>query len=452
MLVYWVGTSFLICALAFYNRYPLVFSDSGTYIRSAFTLEPPVDRPIGYGLIIRAVTWQSTLWTVVLFQAGMLSWLLWETLRKVLPAGISLPRAHFALVLVLVLCSSMPWYAAQIMPDVLTPMLTLIFYLLLRAPELGVIKRGFLWTCLFFFLIAHNAHVVMATLLVAGLTFVRLVRADRAAWPRFWPNLGGAVVALGSGVLFVAWYNGQNGLRPVFAPASNVFLAARLCENNLLADFLKEHCGDRDYCLCDLKDSLPTAPVDFIWGDNSITTKLGYLTRADSLVKPAVHDLLSEPKYVFRFLRSSLVASMVQLFQVNAVSGMSPYLEGSAPYLEIRKQLPWEFSSYTSSAQSGGAWWDTSFNNRIVQLALILAMCILAWTFRTWRDHGELRILVPLLLAWVMLNAMVTASLANVFDRLQSRVAWLVVMAACVVLVQSPWGRRLLQKPDFCEE
>lgn len=55
-LLYLVGTAFLIIALAFFNRYPLVYSDTGTYIRSAFTLHPPVDRPIGYSLIIRAVT------------------------------------------------------------------------------------------------------------------------------------------------------------------------------------------------------------------------------------------------------------------------------------------------------------------------------------------------------------------------------------------------------------
>lgn len=73
-LLYLVGTAFLIIALAFFNRYPLVYSDTGTYIRSAFTLHPPVDRPIGYSLIIRAVTWQSTLWTVVLFQKIPRTW------------------------------------------------------------------------------------------------------------------------------------------------------------------------------------------------------------------------------------------------------------------------------------------------------------------------------------------------------------------------------------------
>ncbi len=450
--LYLIGATFLISALAFYNRYPLVFSDSGTYIRSAFTLEPPSDRPIGYGLIIRAVTWQSTLWTVVLFQSFMLAWLLWETLKKVLPAKTSLPRVHLILVLCLVLFSSMPWYAAQIMPDIFTPMIALVMYLLFRAPELGWWKRGFLWVCLFFFLITHYANTAMAVLLLASLGAVKLAGRSHSDWPRFWPNLGGMAAVLASGILFTAWYNGQHGLRYTFSPTSNVFLAARLCENRMLGDFLDGHCADKGYSICAYKDALPVLPTDFIWKENSVVSRMGGLVEADSLLAPVVHDFFREPAFVGRFIRNSLTASVVQLFQVNAVSGMSPYMEDSAPYYEMAKRLPGEFSSYVTDMQNNGAWWDTIFFNRVVQLALVLSLCFLAWTRRAWRAHTELRLLVPFLLGWVVLNAMVTASLANVFDRLQSRVAWLVVLAACMALVQTEWGRRVPEKPDLRSE
>ncbi len=441
------GATLLIAILAFYNRYPLVFSDSGTYIRGAFLLEPPPDRPIGYSLIIRAVTWQSTLWTVVLFQAGMMAWLLWETLRKVLPAQVVLWRAHLLLTLVLVLFTSLPWYAAQI---IFTPMIALILYLLFRAPELGWMKRGFLWICLFFFLITHNAHVAMAVLLLGGMALVRLTGKHWLAWPRFWPNLIGMLAVLGAGVGFISWYNGQHGMRPVFSPASNVFLAARLCENGMLGDFLDEHCGERQYVLCPYKDELPMVPVQFIWGDSSMVGRIGpQLTVADSALAPIVHDLLSEPAYFLRFLRSSMVASVVQLFQVNAVMGMSPSMEGSAPYGEVADRLPHELSSYVADMQNNGAWWDTIFFSRVVQFTMLLSVLVLAWTRDRWWAHPQISSLVPLLIGWVLLNAVVTASLANVFDRLQSRVAWLVVLAACLALTQTAWGKRLLEKPDF---
>lgn len=447
MFAYGACVTFLIAACAFFNRYPLVFSDSGTYIRSAFTLEPPPDRPIGYSLIIRAVTWQSTLWTVVLFQAAMLAWLLWETLKKVLPARLDLLRSHLVLVLGLVLFTSMPWYAAQIMPDIFSAMVILVLYLLFRAQELGKVKRAFLWTCLFFFLITHNSHVAMAALLLIGLAVFRFFRRQWA-WPRFWANWGGTAGVLVLAVAFVSWYNGQHGLRYTFSPASNVFLSARLCENRMLGDFLDEHCGDRAYPLCGYKDQLPMLPAAFIWGDNSINWRMSHdMAEVDSMLAPMVHDFFLEPGYVGRFLRSSVVACVAQLFQVGAVSGATPYLEGSAPYREVADRLPWELSSYANSMQAKGAWWDTSFNDRVARLTVLLALGLIAWAGPLWRPHPELRLLIPLLLAWVVLNAVVTASLANVYDRLQSRVAWLVVLAACLVLAQSKWCKRVFGNP-----
>ena len=38
---------------AFVNGYPLIYSDTSTFIHSAFELQPPMDRPITYGLFIR---------------------------------------------------------------------------------------------------------------------------------------------------------------------------------------------------------------------------------------------------------------------------------------------------------------------------------------------------------------------------------------------------------------
>lgn len=227
-------------------------------------------------------------------------------------------------------------------------------------------------------------------------------------------------------------------MRPVFAPASNVFLSARLCENGMLGDFLDEHCADRNYALCPYKDELPLVPAQFIWGDSSMVSRIGpQLIVADSVLAPVVHDLLTEPAYLGRFVRSSFVASITQLFQISAGSSLSPYGKGSAPYTEMGNRLPWELSSYNTSMQANGAWWDLGFANRVVQVVLLLSICLLVWHRRTWMAHPELRWLIPLLLIWVELNAVAAHSLANVFDRLQSRVAWSVMLAACLTLLQT---------------
>lgn len=442
---YLIGCAFLVSAIAFINRYPLVYSDSGTYIRSAFTLMPPDDRPIGYGLIIRAVTWQSTLWTVVLFQGAMISWLLYETLKQLLPVGIVIWRAHLILLGLLMILTSMPWYMAQIMPDAITPMLGLILYLLLAGKGLSHARVIFLWVSLFFFLITHNSHVAMGLLFLALAALYALVRRRTTQW--FWITWGGALAMVIGGIVFVAQYNGAHGLKTEFSPSANVFLAGRLCEGELMGDFLDEHCGQREYALCPYKEELPLIPGDFIWGTSSITDRLGgNLSRVDSLVKPVVHDLLTEPEYLGRYLRMCAVASVTQLFQVNTNSGVVSFYKDSAPYAAIKERLPWEASMYITSLQAHNRWADLDIHDHLVHLALFLSVLILMWCWPSTAREEGLRAFILVMLAWVVLNAVVTASLANVYDRLQSRVAWLTVLSAIIVLMRTPWGERILAK------
>ncbi|MEZ4979591.1 MAG: hypothetical protein R2772_09875 [Chitinophagales bacterium] len=54
---------------AFYNGYPLVYSDTGTYIQSGMEMLIPNDRPIFYGLFIRIFSLGFSLWLVIYIQA-----------------------------------------------------------------------------------------------------------------------------------------------------------------------------------------------------------------------------------------------------------------------------------------------------------------------------------------------------------------------------------------------
>ncbi len=442
---YLIGCAFLVCSVAFINRYPLVYSDTGTYIRSSFSLLPPDDRPIGYGLIIRAVTWQSTLWTVVIFQGAMIAWLLYETLGQLLPIGTVIWRVHLLLLGVLMLVTSMPWYMAQVMPDAMTPMVGVILFLLFVGRSISFPKQAFLWICLFFFLIAHNSHVAMSLLFLALAAFHVLVR--RTSFARFWLVWVAVLVTTIGGIFFAAQYNGAHGMRAEYSPAANAFFAGRLCEGELMGDFLDEHCGEKRYALCPYKDELPVIPGDFIWGSNSIVARLGgNLSTVDSLIAPEVHDLLSDPVYLGRYVRMAIVASVTQLFQVNTNSGIVSYCEGSAPYLAIQEKLPWEASMYITSLQAHNAWWNLEFQDRIVHMALFLSVLVLVWCWRSSMKFEALHSFILTMLAWVVLNAAVTASLANVYDRLQSRVAWLTVLSAIIMLMRTPRGERMLAK------
>ena len=46
-------SAFILIIPAFYNGFPLVYSDTGAYISSGMELIFPIDRPITYGLFMR---------------------------------------------------------------------------------------------------------------------------------------------------------------------------------------------------------------------------------------------------------------------------------------------------------------------------------------------------------------------------------------------------------------
>lgn len=66
---------------AFWNGYPLVFADTGTYLGQALQVYLGWDRPPFYSAFLLATHWRLTLWGPVLAQALIVAHLLGVTLR-----------------------------------------------------------------------------------------------------------------------------------------------------------------------------------------------------------------------------------------------------------------------------------------------------------------------------------------------------------------------------------
>ena len=436
---YYLFTGMLVSGLAFINQYPLVYSDTGAYLENSFSLIPSADRPIGYGLIIRAFSWQSTLWPVVIFQGMVASWLIMLVVREIIPEKRRHITIHLTLLAVLLLCSSLPWYAAQLMADNFTPLVLLIAFLLFRAKLLGPVREGVLWLLLFFFLATHNSHFPMAALL-SMLILLRHVwrngfRGQRAFW---WKWGAFNVVALGAATMVASFNYAAHG-RFQMSRASNVFLAGRLCEPGIMADYMKTAGPHSDNLFWKYKDHLPADAGDLLWSKDQFIQQNGLsIAQADSILAPVVADILRQPKYLVRFARSSFTSTFIQLFQWDAGTGLGKYGEDSAPRYSIARRMPDEVYHYDHSRQQWNAYYDSDRANRFGSVALALSVLVLAllW-FRPRRAS-----LAPLysmgnwVAVWVLLNAFVTSTFAVVDPRLQSRVMWLLPLCAFLVLVQ----------------
>ena len=118
---------------ALWNGYPLVFSDTGTYLSQAIHHYVGWDRPIFYSLFLFPLHLTLTTWPAIAAQALLASHTLHLVRRTLLPRVSDwclLPLAAL-----LALASSLPWFVSQLMPDLFTPLLVLVLALLCLAPK-----------------------------------------------------------------------------------------------------------------------------------------------------------------------------------------------------------------------------------------------------------------------------------------------------------------------------
>ena len=434
--LYFFGTTLLICAPAFYNRYPLVYFDTGSYLYQAFDLHPDFDRPIGYGLFIRVLSMKMTTWTVIIGQSLILNYLIFRTLKVLIDSRKSY-AIHLTIVAFLMLFSSMSWYAAQLMPDIFTSALLLAVFLLIGIKDLKWPEGIFLLALIGLFTICHYSHSAISILLIVLLAigiwrkFPALRTTERPLL-----KVGGLVATVVAGMLFLSSYNYKAGLGFKYSLSSNVFLTANLCEMGLLQIYLDENCENSELSLCKYKDHLPKETGGFLWAHNGPFQGEGLnWTQANEEYAQVVNDFITRPRYLAMFVKESGKATFKQLFQVNIGSGLYSFKDPSSPpYSPIEKHLPQELNEYLESVQSKGVWNFRIFN-LINYLILVLSIITLAWAAALRLISQKFGLFLLVVFSGVFFNAFVTASLANVYERLQARVTWLIVFAALIALV-----------------
>jgi hypothetical protein len=146
-----------------YNAFPLVTSDSGTYIASGLQGWVPIDRPLFYGLFVGFLSLKHSLWYPIIIQSLILAILLFKMYQHFLS---SVKNGMIYLFITLIICSltGIAWFSVQIMPDIFVAIGFFSFVLLLLKPIENIEK----WTLALFYLISlamHNSHMLIFNLL-----------------------------------------------------------------------------------------------------------------------------------------------------------------------------------------------------------------------------------------------------------------------------------------------
>lgn len=433
LLYYGLGLLFLIWP-ALYNGFPLLYSDSGTYLNSSIDLVPPNDRPIFYGYFLRITAMQAVLWIPIIVQGVLSFWIIHLTVKRILTRHTRIITLSFALILSIL--TGIPWYTSQLMPDLFTALMILLCYLYLTSLNDKKWLQILFVLLSIFFTGMHLSNTLILAIILAPL-FIKevwlLIKKKENKLSRI------IVLYLTIPIVFLIQasinYSEHGSFK--ISRNTNLFLAAKCLESPLLKTYMKDNPNHIKLPYADQIDSLPDSPMGFLWDGNSPinTSGLNHLQN-DSLFEPVMKDLFSISYYRNWFIKEAFRSSMEQIRFHKVGSGLIPYGENSAPYFVISKHYESELKPYLNArqqTQKGGI--ENTYHDSISEPIYHWSFYITLLGLLFVKVRKSLGYLIVIILLGIYSNALITAGLANIYDRLQVRVNWLITFSALICLV-----------------
>jgi drug/metabolite transporter superfamily protein YnfA len=419
------GGSFCLSALlliwpALWNGYPLMFADSGTYVIQVPTLSLGWDRPPFYSLFLLLFHLRLSLWPVVVAQAFAATLLLRLALRAVAPCGSEWRLVGVAGVLAV--ASSLPWFAAQVMPDLFTGLLVIALALLATRPGWMLAAAATAMITL------HLSHLPLAVAVLAGVLAWRWWR-DRA-------RPGWAVVlppVLAAGLLLCTNLIGHG--RAAIAPFGGVFLLARLIEDGPARAVLARDCDHAGWALCRDRADLPPTADAVLWSPTSPLQAVERAARDQRRVADEADAIVARTwrTEAPAVLAGAGRATLRQLAAFGTGDGLHPWPEAVTP--KLARVLPEaDLAGYAQSRQTLGTLAVPAWLRALHVAAALAGVALCPLLLLLPGVPEAARVLALATLIALPVNAAVTGALSGPHDRYQSRVMWLpLAVAACAL-------------------
>lgn len=396
-------------------------------------------RSVYYGVLVYAGYLTSDLWLAVVLQALAVAYPL--HLLMVRLWGLR-QRVFVASVAVLGLLTPLGAYTGFLMPDVFAPVALLsiaalaVYWRQLRPPD-----RWALGLLLAYALSVHASHLAVAVLLLMLLLAARLLASRARAL-----SLAGILVVAGccAAALAAEWTFNKAVTAAVGAPPLRLpHPMARLIDMGPGTDYLKERCPAAGYAACAFVRNYPTQWTDFLFSTDPAKG-------AFALADPDTRRRLSDEQlgFVLAVVREhpGRVAASIALDVLHQLShfGMDIWDYGTnLPGLYVGR-VP---ESVLADMQDSWAGQKTSAINTLLTRTTYAAVIasLVFWGLWRWRGPGLRATGAPVLppgfsefaclvVAGVVANAAVCATLASSLDRFQARVVWLLPFLALSAL------------------
>jgi hypothetical protein len=425
--------------VALFNGYPVVFSDTGSYLLTGSTLIAlwPFRSP-GYSIFTRLTSLGLSAWFVVGAQAIIVVYVLDKTCEYL----IGNERRYreiclLASVSILAVLTSLPWLVSLLMPDVFAGIVFLSSFLLAFHDQLPGGSRLCLAAILMIAAAAHASLLPIAILFAALLIVVKIMARFRRAVTLRAAVLASLVAPLIAAGLSTAALNYRMHLGFRFSPSGQLFMLSRLFADGLAADFLRESCPKQPFVACSYLSRLPRTQTEFLFEEHPL---LGEMAEHPDEMGEIVRGTLATHK--LRFLTSSMKGTLLQFAAIRTGDEVRSFHANEWNTNALGQVFPGDYWEFLYSRQSRGQLLPLVNAAAVIDTVtfwLSAAACLAFVCFKTAR---RLNLFFLAAMAFFLINAAVCATFSGVFDRYQSRVAWLAALCAAVYVCHWFKGRR----------
>lgn len=401
----------MLCSLAFFNKFPLLYPDTAAYITSGFKGIVPNDRPIFYGLFLRHISLNENLWLVVFAQSLILSYLVFLFTTSVLKRSLT---TYIGVLAILTVTTGVTLPAGQLVPDIFTPILLLAMGLVLFA-NLSIKHLVAVAIIIVVSILVHFSNVALGLVLLAfcWLLVWRRHVSLRHAWV--------VSSAVGLAMILIPSIHALFGGGFTYVKAGYLFRFNRLVELGVVDEYLRHNCDENQYVMCQYKDSIPT---DFLWDPKSPLTKLGGWGKREEVYTTLIRDIQLSPKYWPKIALGSLFGGLQQFFNFEVYDARP--INGPMVTDRIRRHFRHQYRASITSYQ------ESQFERLEPKLKFLtnvsFVMCWLAFVALTLTflyGSKEWKWVIGFVLFGILANAFITGTFSTVVPRYQNRIIWL---------------------------
>ena len=415
--------------VALFNGYPIVFSDTASYLLTGDMLIAlwPFRSP-GYSIFTKLASLEISAWLVVGVQAVIVVYVLDKTCAYLLGND----RRYrdiclLASVSILAALTSLPWLVSQLMPDVFAGLVFLSSFLLAFDDQLRLRSRLSLSAILMVSTAVHTSLLPIAAFFVALLIIVKVAARLRKAAILRGAMVASLVVPLIAGGLSTATLNYRMHLGFKFSPSGQLFMMSRLFADGLAADFLRENCPEHPFLACRYLSNLPQTQTEFLFENRPLLRELtGHPGEMNEIVRGTLAT------YKLRFLASSIKETLLQFAAIRTGDEVRSFHANAWDTNALGQVFPSDYREFLHSRQSRGQLLPLANAAAAIDTVTFWLSIVICLAFSCTKAMRRLNRFFYAALAFLLINAAVCATFSGVFDRYQSRVAWLAAFCATI--------------------